>query len=57
MGQKNIHQNTPPIVSALKELNHKVVLDGEVVVFNKEGIPDFDVYGKEEIPSTRNILE
>jgi bifunctional non-homologous end joining protein LigD len=32
----------PPIVSALKQLKHKVVLDGEVVVFNERGIPDFD---------------
>ncbi len=32
----------PPIVKALKELKHDVVLDGEVVVFNKEGLPDFD---------------
>jgi len=32
----------PPIVKALQDLNHKVVLDGEVVVFNEEGHPDFD---------------
>ena len=32
----------PPIVAALKRLEHKVVLDGEVVVFNENGIPDFD---------------
>jgi bifunctional non-homologous end joining protein LigD len=32
----------PPVVRALKELEHDVVLDGEVVVFNEEGKPDFD---------------
>jgi bifunctional non-homologous end joining protein LigD len=32
----------PPVAKALKELKHKVVLDGEVVVFNAEGLPDFD---------------
>jgi bifunctional non-homologous end joining protein LigD len=32
----------PPVAKALKELTHDVVLDGEVVVFNEEGKPDFD---------------
>src|SRR4051794_1420099 len=32
----------PPVVSALKELKHDVIFDGEVVVFNEEGLPDFD---------------
>ena len=32
----------PPVAQALKELKHDVVLDGEVVVFNEEGLPDFD---------------
>jgi len=32
----------PPIVQALKDLGHDAVLDGEAVVFNKEGMPDFD---------------
>jgi bifunctional non-homologous end joining protein LigD len=32
----------PPIAKALKELGHNAVLDGEVVVFNEEGKPDFD---------------
>src|SRR3954463_15540923 len=32
----------PPIVNALKELGHDAVLDGEAVVFNAEGKPDFD---------------
>ena len=32
----------PPVVKALKDLNRDIVLDGEVVVFNKDGLPDFD---------------
>lgn len=36
----------PPVVAALKELNHHVVLDGEVVIFNEEGLPDFDALQK-----------
>lgn len=32
----------PPIADALKKLKHDVVVDGEVVVFNEEGNPDFD---------------
>jgi bifunctional non-homologous end joining protein LigD len=32
----------PPVARALKELGHDAVLDGEVVVFNEEGKPDFD---------------
>lgn len=32
----------PPIAQSLVQLGHKVVLDGEVVVFNEQGLPDFD---------------
>jgi bifunctional non-homologous end joining protein LigD len=32
----------PRIVQAMKDLGHDAVLDGEVVVFNEEGMPDFD---------------
>jgi bifunctional non-homologous end joining protein LigD len=32
----------PPIAKALKDLGHKMVIDGEVVVFNEEGLPNFD---------------
>jgi bifunctional non-homologous end joining protein LigD len=32
----------PPIAKALKALKHKVIVDGEVVVFNQDGHPDFD---------------
>lgn len=36
----------PPVQQALKRLSHDVVLDGEVVVFNDEGKPDFDALQK-----------
>jgi bifunctional non-homologous end joining protein LigD len=32
----------PVITEALKKLGHDAVLDGEVVVFNADGLPDFD---------------
>ena len=32
----------PPVVQALKDLKKDLVLDGEVVVFNEDGLPDFD---------------
>jgi bifunctional non-homologous end joining protein LigD len=32
----------PPVAKALKELGHDAVVDGEVVVFNEQGKPDFD---------------
>jgi len=32
----------PNVTKALKSLGHEVILDGEVVVFNAEGNPDFD---------------
>lgn len=38
----NYTQRYPPIVHALKDLKHDAVFDGEVVVFNEEGKPDFD---------------
>ncbi len=32
----------PLVAKALKSLEHDAVLDGEVVVFNEDGMPDFD---------------
>jgi len=32
----------PPLAKSLQALKHHVVLDGEVVVFNEQGNPDFD---------------
>jgi bifunctional non-homologous end joining protein LigD len=36
----------PPVAKALKDAGHKMVLDGEVVVFNEGGMPDFDALQK-----------
>jgi len=32
----------PPIATALETLGHDLVMDGEAVVFNEQGMPDFD---------------
>jgi bifunctional non-homologous end joining protein LigD len=32
----------PPVAEALRTLGHDLVVDGEVVVFNDQGLPDFD---------------
>ena len=43
----------PPVAKALKELGHDVILDGEVVVFNARGLPDFDalqIYNGHDTP-------
>jgi bifunctional non-homologous end joining protein LigD len=37
-----LHQKIPAGRQSIKELGHDAVLDGEVVVFNEEGKPDFD---------------
>lgn len=50
----------PPLVKALKELNHDVILDGEVVVFNAEGLPDFDAlqkYNGHDTPITYCVFD
>jgi len=39
----NYTHKYPVVAKALAALKHEVVLDGEVVVFNEEGLPDFDV--------------
>jgi bifunctional non-homologous end joining protein LigD len=39
---KDYTQRYPLIVQALKDLEKDAVIDGEVVVFNQEGMPDFD---------------
>jgi bifunctional non-homologous end joining protein LigD len=41
-GGLNYSLRYPLIVAALKKIRHDIVMDGEAVVFNEEGIPDFD---------------
>ena len=50
----------PPDAEALKKLGHDVVLDGEVVVFNQEGLPDFDalqLYNGHNTPITYCVFD
>lgn len=42
----NYTDKYPPIAKALRDLKVKCVLDGEIVVFNSEGKPDFDAFQK-----------
>src|ERR1700730_14941725 len=41
-GAKDYTQRYPRVVAALQSVNRDVVIDGEMVVFNKDGQPDFD---------------
>ena len=50
----------PPIAKALKSIGHDLVLDGEVVVFNAEGLPDFDalqLYNGHETPISYCVFD
>src|SRR3954469_17117477 len=38
----NYNSKYPPLVEALENLPHDAVFDGEVVVLNEKGLPDFD---------------
>jgi bifunctional non-homologous end joining protein LigD len=56
----NYTHKYPVVAKALAALKHDVVLDGEVVVFNKEGLPDFDalqLYDGHESPLTYCIFD
>ncbi|MDB5276131.1 MAG: ligase [Ferruginibacter sp.] len=45
-GGLNYTQKYPPVANALKALKFNVVLDGEVIVLNDAGRPDFDALQK-----------
>ena len=50
----------PPVVQALIDLKKDIVLDGEVVVFNEEGLPDFDalqLYNGHNSPITYCVFD
>src|SRR5665213_2426211 len=40
-GDQDYTKKYPPVATALKELDYDAVIDGEVVVLNEEGSPDF----------------
>jgi bifunctional non-homologous end joining protein LigD len=56
---KNITHRYPEIIKAISTLvksNESIVLDGEIVVLNKEGIPDFQMHQKRmNVESQRDI--
>lgn len=39
---KDYTSKYPPVVAALKKIKHDLIFDGEIVVFDKEGLPDFN---------------
>lgn len=50
----------PVLADALKQLGHDAVIDGEVVVFNEEGMPDFDalqLYNGHDTPITYCVFD
>ena len=50
----------PLITEALRSLGHDAVIDGEVVVFNEEGMPDFDalqLYNGHDTPITYCVFD
>ena len=50
----------PLVTEALGTLGHDAVIDGEVVVFNEEGMPDFDalqVYNGHDTPITYCVFD
>ena len=56
----NYTHKYPVVAKALAALNHDIVLDGEVVVFNEEGLPDFDalqLYDGHETPLTYCLFD
>ncbi len=56
----NYTHKYPIVANALAALKHDIVLDGEVVVFNEEGLPDFDalqLYDGHETPLTYCIFD
>ena len=50
----------PLVTEALRALGHDAVIDGEVVVFNEEGMPDFDalqLYNGHDTPITYCVFD
>ena len=56
----NYTEKYPNVAKALKDLKHDVVMDGEVVVFNEQGMPDFDalqLYNGKETPISYCVFD
>ena len=57
---KNYTARYPVLTEALRSLGHDAVIDGEVVVFNEEGMPDFDalqLYNGHDTPITYCVFD
>lgn len=39
--EKSFNKDYPPVVAAVEKISHNVVMDGEVIVLDKNGKPDF----------------
>src|SRR4051812_13463894 len=56
----NYTHKYPVVAKALAALKHDVILDGEVVVFNEDGLPDFDalqLYDGHDSPITYCVFD
>lgn len=59
-GGQNYTSKYPLIVEALQNLGHELILDGEVVVFNKQGVPEFDAvqtYNGKRTPIVYSVFD
>jgi bifunctional non-homologous end joining protein LigD len=57
---KDYSARYPTIIEALRQLKHNAVIDGEVVVFNELGMPDFDAlqrYNGHSTPITYCVFD
>ncbi len=54
---RDISRRYPLIVKELGKLTHNCVLDGEIVCFNEEGVPDFNLLQKREQISSEILIE
>lgn len=39
----NFQEHYPPVAEALRDLKHDVILDGEIMVMDKDGVPHFEL--------------
>ena len=50
----------PPIVDALQQQKHEMILDGEIVAYNEEGLPHFQSlqhYGEKPVPLIYHVFD
>jgi Ku protein len=54
---RDISKRYPEIVKELGKITHNCVLDGEIVCFNEEGVPDFNLLQKREQIDSDLLIE